>query len=131
MWKIFEKSWEFHSFHNCLSESYIGRITKTFQEFVSIKKKNKIVSSQENIDLDRKSVAEDSEMSIRWRSQVTRIKLWKHIEFEIIGAKTIRSFKTGQQFPGRIICRNGDIIWAQKSCDLKPLDYFLWIYVRI
>ena len=34
------------------------------------------------------------------------------------------------KFPGRVISRNGDVNWAPRSCDLSPLDYFLWGYVK-
>ena len=34
------------------------------------------------------------------------------------------------RFGGRIISRNGDVNWPPRSCDLTPLDYFLWGYVK-
>lgn len=34
------------------------------------------------------------------------------------------------KFRGRILSRNGDANWPPRSCDLTPLDYFLWGYVK-
>lgn len=33
-------------------------------------------------------------------------------------------------FENRIISRNGDVHWPPRSCDLTPLDYFLWGAVK-
>ena len=35
-----------------------------------------------------------------------------------------------QTFDGQLIRRNGDNNWPAKSCDLTPLDYFLWSSVK-
>ena len=35
-----------------------------------------------------------------------------------------------EKFPGRMISRNDDFNWLPKSCDLTPLDFFLWGYVK-
>lgn len=35
-----------------------------------------------------------------------------------------------EKFPGRIISRFGDVNWPPRSCDLTPLDFFLWGYVK-
>lgn len=34
------------------------------------------------------------------------------------------------KFEGRIISRFGDVSWPSRSCDLSPLDFFLWGYVK-
>ncbi|KZC03798.1 hypothetical protein WN55_04255 [Dufourea novaeangliae] len=34
------------------------------------------------------------------------------------------------KFPDRIISRNFAVNWPPRSCDLMPLDYFLWGYVK-
>lgn len=34
------------------------------------------------------------------------------------------------KFPDRIISRNSAVNWPARSCDLTPLDYFLWGYVK-
>lgn len=41
---------------------------------------------------------------------------------------TISLLKT--KFPGRIISKYGDINWPPRSCDMTPLDFFLWGYVK-
>ncbi|GFW46029.1 uncharacterized protein TNCV_3276471 [Trichonephila clavipes] len=33
-------------------------------------------------------------------------------------------------FSDRLISRFGPVNWPPRSCDLKPLDYFLWGYVK-
>ncbi|CAH2237439.1 jg3568 [Pararge aegeria aegeria] len=35
-----------------------------------------------------------------------------------------------ETFDERIISRNGPVNWSPRSCDLTPLDYFLWGYVK-
>lgn len=35
-----------------------------------------------------------------------------------------------EKFPGRLISRNGDVNWPPRSCDLTPLDFFLWGYIK-
>ena len=35
-----------------------------------------------------------------------------------------------EKFPGRVTSRNGDYKWPPRSCDLTPLDFFLWGYVK-
>lgn len=35
-----------------------------------------------------------------------------------------------RKFNGRLISRNGDINWPPRSCDLTPLDFFLWGYLK-
>lgn len=35
-----------------------------------------------------------------------------------------------EKFPGRVISRNGDVDWPARSCDLTPLDFFLWGFLK-
>ena len=35
-----------------------------------------------------------------------------------------------EKFPGRVISLNGDYNWPPRSCDLTPLDFFLWGYMK-
>lgn len=35
-----------------------------------------------------------------------------------------------EKFDGFVISRGGDVNWPPRSCDLTPLDYFLWGYVK-
>ena len=34
------------------------------------------------------------------------------------------------KFGDKLISRNGPVNWPARSCDLPPLDYFLWSYVK-
>ena len=38
---------------------------------------------------------------------------------------------SGTIFENRIISRNSDVNWPPRSCDVTPLDYFLWEPLRI
>ena len=42
--------------------------------------------------------------------------------------ETINLFK--ETFGERIISRRGLVAWPPRSCDLNPLDYFVWVYVK-
>ncbi|XP_018359883.1 PREDICTED: uncharacterized protein LOC108759083 [Trachymyrmex cornetzi] len=35
-----------------------------------------------------------------------------------------------ETFPGRVLSRFGDQNWPPRSCDLTPLDFFLWSYLK-
>jgi len=35
-----------------------------------------------------------------------------------------------QKFWGRVISRFGDVNWSPRSCDLTPLNFFLWDYAK-
>ena len=35
-----------------------------------------------------------------------------------------------EKFPGQVISRNGDYNRPPRSCDLTPLDFFLWGYMK-
>ena len=35
-----------------------------------------------------------------------------------------------EKFPGRMISRKSDYNWPPRSCDLTPLDFFLWGYMK-
>ena len=39
-------------------------------------------------------------------------------------------FLLKENFHEQIILRNGPVNWPPRSCDLTPLDYFLWGYVK-
>ena len=34
------------------------------------------------------------------------------------------------KFHGRVISRRGDVNWPPRSCDLTPLDFFLWGFLK-
>ena len=33
-------------------------------------------------------------------------------------------------FEDRIICRRADVVWPPRSCDLTPLDYYMWGVIK-
>lgn len=35
-----------------------------------------------------------------------------------------------EKFNGRVISQRGDVDWPPRSCDLTPLDFFLWGYLK-
>ena len=35
-----------------------------------------------------------------------------------------------ETFPGRVFSRFGDQNWPPRFCDLTPLDFFLWGYLK-
>ena len=35
------------------------------------------------------------------------------------------------KFDERVISRNGPVDWPPRSCDLTPLDFYLWGYVKL
>lgn len=35
-----------------------------------------------------------------------------------------------EMFEGRVISKNGDVNWPPRSCDLTPLDFFLWGFIK-
>ncbi|CAH1999582.1 unnamed protein product [Acanthoscelides obtectus] len=35
-----------------------------------------------------------------------------------------------QSFGDRVISRRGNVPWPPRSCDLTPLDFFLWGYLK-
>lgn len=35
-----------------------------------------------------------------------------------------------ERFEGRVISRRGDVNWPPRSCDLTPLDFFLWGFLK-
>ena len=78
---------------------------------------------------------------LRNRTMIIKL-LWPKLEdmdvgdvyFQQDGATCHTSGETigllGEKFPGRVISRNGDYNWPPRSCDLTPLDFFLWGYVK-
>jgi len=35
-----------------------------------------------------------------------------------------------ERFEDMVISREGDVNWPPRSCDLTPLDFFLWDYLK-
>ena len=46
---------------------------------------------------------------------------------EIIEPYFFENESLREKFPGRVISRNGDYNWSPGSCDLTPLDIFVWV----
>ena len=74
---------------------------------------------------------------LRYRTMINEF-LWPELEdmdvddvyFQQEGAMCHTSGETigllRENFPGLVISRNGGYNWPPKSCDLTPLDFFLW-----
>ena len=58
----------------------------------------------------------------------------QHGWFQQDGASCHTSYATvdvlREMLDGRVISLNGDINWPPSSCDLIPLDYFLWSTIK-
>jgi len=78
---------------------------------------------------------------VRYREMITNF-LWPELEdmdvddmwFQQDGATCHTANETmallRNKFNGRVISRNGDVNWPPRSCDLTPLDFFLWGYLK-
>lgn len=105
--------------------------------------------SAENIAAVAESVAENRGLSISRRSQELGISqaslhriLHKDLGLHAYKLQLTQELKPAdhaqrrtmallrEKFPGRVISRNGDFNWPPRSCDLTPLDFFLWGYVK-
>ena len=57
-----------------------------------------------------------------------------NIRFQQDGAKCLTAEATHNVlrpvFEDRIISRKADVVWPPRSCDLTPLDYYLWGAVK-
>lgn len=102
-----------------------------------------------NIVAVRASVRQSMETSINRRSQELGLSrsmitdfFWPEIEdmdldnmwFQQDGASSHTAHQTidllREKFGESIISRNSPIAWPPRSCDLTPLDFFLWGYVK-
>ena len=78
---------------------------------------------------------------VRYRDMITNF-LWKELNgmdledifFQQDGATCHTAAETMQllqtKFHGRVISRHGDVNWPPRSCDLTPLDFFLWGFLK-
>ena len=78
---------------------------------------------------------------LRYRAMITDF-LWPELEdtdvddvyFQQDGATCHTSNETiailQEKFPDRVISQRGDRNWPPRSCDLTPLDFFLWSHVK-
>jgi len=76
----------------------------------------------------------------RYRAMITDF-LWPELEVMNLDGKWFQQDATyhtsnvtmdllEEKFGGSIISRNGPVNWPPRSCDLTPLDYFLWGYLK-
>jgi hypothetical protein len=77
----------------------------------------------------------------RYRAMITNF-LWPELDgmdvddlwFQQDGATCHTAHATmallSEKFPGRIISRNSEVNWPPRSCDLTPLDFFLWGFLK-
>ena len=56
-----------------------------------------------------------------WFQQDGAISLTAHVTIDLLKSKN------GE----RVISRNGPVDWPPRSCDLTPLDFFLWGHVKL
>ena len=85
--------------------------------------------------------AADSVNGLRHRTMINEI-LWPELQdidvgdvyFQQDSAMCHTSVGTiglmRKKFLDQVIYRNGDYNWSPRSCDLTPLDFFLWGYVK-
>ena len=78
-----------------------------------------------------------SVIGLRYQTMINEF-LWPELEdmnvddvyFPQDGATCHKSGETinflRKKFLGRVISRNGDYNWPPRSCDLTPIDFFLW-----
>lgn len=137
--------------HNRPSEQAIRAIIDRFEtKFTLLDQKAPIrarsARSNENIAAVRANVAEISVTvnGERYRAMI-RDFLWPELEqledmdldemwFQQDGAPCHFATETidllEEKFGGSIIARNGPVPWPPRSCDLTPLDFFLWGYLK-
>ncbi|GFW89182.1 transposable element Tc3 transposase [Trichonephila clavipes] len=60
----------------------------------------------------------------------TRMELWFHQDGETCHTARATIDLLKDTFGDRLISRFGHVNWPPRSCDLTPLDYFLWGYVK-
>ncbi|CAH0550852.1 unnamed protein product [Brassicogethes aeneus] len=105
--------------------------------------------SAENIAAVSESVEQDPNLSIPRRSQqlgLSTMTTWrilrKDLSLKPYKVQLVQELKPADhyvrqtmdllqtKFPDRVISRNSAVNWPPRSCDLTPLDYFLWGYVK-
>ena len=104
---------------------------------VPVPKRHRIAPSEVIIAAVSASIQNEPNQSIPRRSQelgiaqttlgrIMRKDLGLHA-FQIKLAQTIDLLKC--KFVERVISRNGPVEWPPRSCDLTPLDFFLWGHI--
>ncbi|GFX30661.1 transposable element Tc3 transposase [Trichonephila clavipes] len=68
---------------------------------------------------------------LRWRIKKNAAKeLWFHQDGATCHTARATIDLLKDTFGDRLISRFGPVNWPPRSCDLTPLDYFLWGYVK-
>ena len=131
----------------------IHRIGRTVDKFetkftlldVPVPKRRRIARSEEIIAAVIASIQNEPNQSIPRRSQelgIAQDYLWPELDeldindmwFQQDGATshtvrvTIDLLKG--KFGERVISKNGPVEWPPRSCDLTPLDFFLWGHIK-
>ena len=63
---------------------------------------------------------EDMDLDSMWFQQDGATSNTAHVTIDLLKSK----------FDERLISRNGPVDWPPRSCDITPLDFFLWGYVK-
>ncbi|GFV79837.1 DUF4817 domain-containing protein [Trichonephila clavipes] len=58
------------------------------------------------------------------------LELWLQQDGTICHTARVTINLLKDTFGDRLISRFGPVNWPPRSCDLRPLDYFLWSYVK-
>ena len=112
---------------------------------VPVPKRRRIARSEEIIPAVSASIQNEPNQSIPRRSQelgIAQDYLWPELDeldindmwFQQDGATSHRTRLTIDllkgKFSERVISRNGPVEWPPRSCDLTPLDFFLWGHIK-
>ena len=112
-------------------------------------KRRRIARSEEIIAVLSASIQNEPNQSIPRRSQelgIAQTTLWRIMRkdlglhafkikftwelkpFDHLKRRTIDLLKG--KFSERVISKNGPVEWPLRSCDLTPLDFFLWGHIK-
>ncbi|GFX19836.1 DUF4817 domain-containing protein [Trichonephila clavipes] len=88
--------------------------------------RRRTVRTEEAIATVERSIEEDPNESIRHRAQ----ELWFQQDGTTCHTARATIDLLKDTFDDRLISRFGPVNWPPRSCNLTPLDYFLWGYVK-
>ncbi|GFW49958.1 integrase catalytic domain-containing protein [Trichonephila clavipes] len=102
----------------------------------SLQQRNKWHFEKKNAKIgDMVIIKEDNLPSCQWSlGRINNIYPGKDSKVRVVEVKTTRARATidllKDTLGDRLISRFGPVNWPPRFCDLKPLDYFLWGYVK-
>ncbi|QQP51277.1 Transposable element Tc3 transposase, partial [Caligus rogercresseyi] len=72
----------------------------------------------------------DTRLFLPQLAELNLVNMWFHQDGATChtARETMNMLK--DEFGEQLISRNGPVSWPPRSCDLTPLDYFLWGYVK-